>query len=163
MAPDRTEISRNVISALRLRCDGQYTHRAWATCAERSDKSGCCYLRELLTSDGIQLRESHAIHGRYFTCCKTSLRWSGKTRNMYRFCCNKQNYSVLSATTFHKLQQSDLLQDMFESWVVKRTTSLFILFSSNFENQFERFCCASYRSFTFCNGWPSNAEVKRKS
>ena len=37
--------------------------------------------------------------------------WAGKTRNMHRFCCKKQNYSLISATNFGSLQQDDLLQD----------------------------------------------------
>ena len=41
------------------------------------------------------------------------------------FCCKKQNYSLISARTFRYLQQPDLLQDRFDSWVVKRATLLF--------------------------------------
>ena len=39
--------------------------------------------------------------------------------------------TLLSATTFCHLQQRDLLQDRFDSWVVKRATSVFNLFCSN--------------------------------
>ena len=54
-----------------------------------------------------RLRDSHAIHASFVTCCKTSLPWAGKTRNMYRFCCKitEQNYSLISPTTFCNLQR----------------------------------------------------------
>ena len=40
--------------------------------------------------------------------------WHGKTRNMYRFCGKKYNYSLPSASNVRFLQQPDLLQDGFE-------------------------------------------------
>ena len=43
----------------------------------------------ILTSDWIKLRGSHDIHRSYVTCCKTSLPWASKTRDMYRVCCKK--------------------------------------------------------------------------
>ena len=43
----------------------------------------------ILTSNWIKLRGSHAAHGSYVTGCKTSLLWTGKAHNMYRFCCKK--------------------------------------------------------------------------
>ena len=52
----------------------------------------------ILTFDWIKFRGRHAIHGSYVTCCKTSLPWAGKKRNMYRFCCK-------SRTTLYFLQQ----------------------------------------------------------
>lgn len=54
----------------------------------------------ILTSDWIKIRGSHAIHRSYFSCCKTSLPWASKTRNMYIFSFKKENFSVLYATTF---------------------------------------------------------------
>ena len=68
-----------------------------------------------------------------------------KTRNMYRFCWKKYNYSLLSATTFRNLQQPDLLQDRFDSWLVKCAISLFNSFYSNVVNQVARFCWPFYR------------------
>ena len=70
---------------------------------------------------------------------------SVKTRNMYRFCWKKYNYSLLSATTFRNLQQPDLFQDRFDSWLVKCAISLFNSFYSNVVNQVARFCWPFYR------------------
>ena len=67
------------------------------------------------------------MHGGYVICCKTSLPGAGKTRNMYLFF-QKQNFSLLFATTFRNLQQTDLLQDRIDSWMVKLATSLFCSF-----------------------------------
>ena len=39
------------------------------------------------------------------------------------------------------LQQPDLLRDRFDSWVVKRATSLFHSLGSNVAKQVARFCC----------------------
>ena len=39
--------------------------------------------------------------------------------NMYRFCCQKKNFSLLSVTMFSTQQQLDLSQDRFDLWVVK--------------------------------------------
>ena len=98
----------------------------------------------ILISDWIKLRGSHAIHGSYVTCSKTSLPWAGKTRNMYRFCRKKKNYSLLSATNLCNLQQADLLQDRFEcGWYIN--TSLFNLFCTNLSKQdAQLFCCPFY-------------------
>ena len=52
-----------------------------------------------LTSVWMKLLGSHAIHGSYVTCWKTSLSWASKTRNMYRFFCKKKK------TTLYFLQQ----------------------------------------------------------
>ena len=64
------------------------------------------------------------MHGSYVTYCKTSLSNACKTRNMYTVCCKKYNYSQLSATTFRNVQQPDLVQERFNSCVVKRETYL---------------------------------------
>ena len=61
----------------------------------------------ILTSDWIKLRGSHAIHGSYVTCCKTSLLWVSKTRNMYRF-------SAKSRTALLFQQQ------LFATWFVAK-------------------------------------------
>ena len=97
----------------------------------------------ILISDWIKLRGSHAIHGSYVTCSKTSLPWAGKTRNMYRFCRKKKNYSLLSATNLCNLQQADLLQDRFECGRYINT-SLFDLFCTNVSKQDAHFCCRFY-------------------
>lgn len=52
-------------------------------------------------------------------------------------CCKKQNDSLLSVTTFCNLQEPELLPDR----LVKRPTSLFNSFCSNFAKQGARFCC----------------------
>ena len=75
------------------------------------------------------------MHGSYVTLCKTSLSWACKTRNMYTVCCKKYNYSQLSATTFRNEQQPDLVQDRFNSCVVKRETYLWNSFWSNVAKQ----------------------------
>ena len=51
--------------------------------------------------------------------CETSLPWAVKTHNIYRFCCKKWR------TTLYFLQQPDLLEDIFDSWVIKRKIALF--------------------------------------
>ena len=56
----------------------------------------------------------------------------------------KKNHSLHSATTFRNLQQPDLLLDRFDSWVVKRATSLFSSFCSNGTKQVAAFCCTLY-------------------
>ena len=68
----------------------------------------------ILDSDWEKLRGSRAIGGSYVTCCKTSLLWAGKTR--------ATKIELLS--TFRNLHPSDLLQDRFDSWVVKQAKSL---------------------------------------
>ena len=80
------------------------------------------------------MRRNYAIHSSYITCCKTSLPWVDKTYNMYRFFCKKKNLSLLSAATLipRPRQQPDLLQDRFDSWVVK---SLFNSFCNNITKQ----------------------------
>ena len=67
----------------------------------------------------MQRELSHLLQIKFALCL------SGKTRNMYRFCGNKWNHSLRSATTFCNLKQPDLLQDRFDSGVVKRAKSLF--------------------------------------
>ena len=57
-----------------------------------------------LTFDWITLGGSHAVHGSYVTCCKTSLPWAGKTRNMYRF-----SQSLLSITNFRTTACNSLI------------------------------------------------------
>ena len=75
---------------------------------------------------------------------KTSLPWVFKTRNMYRICCKKYIYSLFSATNFRNLQQSDWLQDRFDSWLIKRATSLLNSVCSNVAKQVARLCRPSY-------------------
>ena len=50
---------------------------------------------------------------------------------MYRFCCKSSTILFFLQQPFCSLQQPDLLQDRFNSWVVKRPTSLFKSFGSN--------------------------------
>ena len=75
---------------------------------------------------------------------KRSLPWAFKTRNMYRICCKKYIYSLFSATNFRNLQQSDWLQDRFDSWLIKRATSLLNSVCSNVAKQVARLCRPSY-------------------
>ena len=65
-----------------------------------------------------------------------------------RFCCKKWNYSLLSAKTSRNLQQTGLLQDRFDSWVVKRATLLFDSFCSCVANQIVYVCCPFYRTLS---------------
>ena len=85
------------------------------------------------------LLKKKKLRGSYVTCCKTSLPWAGKTRNMSIFC--SKIYSLLSAKTFRNLHQADLLRKRFDWWVVKRATSPFISFCSSVAKQRARFCC----------------------
>ena len=64
------------------------------------------------------------------------------------FCCKKWNYSLLSAKTSRNLQQTGLLQDRFDSWVVKRATLLFDSFCSCVSNQVVYLCCPFYRTLS---------------
>ena len=102
----------------------------------------------ILTSDWIKLRGSHAIHGSYITCCKTSLPWAGKTCNMYRFCRKKKELLSTFCNKFVHPQQPDLLQDRFEcGWYIN--TSLFDLFCTNVPKQDAHFCCRFYHPLSF--------------
>ena len=58
---------------------------------------------------------------------------------MYRSCCKKKNFSLLTATTLRNLQQPVLLQNRFDSWVAKSATQLFNSKSSNVAKQDARF------------------------
>ena len=63
-------------------------------------------------------------------------------------CCKKWNHSLLSAKTSRNLQQTGLLQDRFDSWVVKRATLLFDSFCSCVANQVVYLCCPFYRTLS---------------
>jgi len=91
----------------------------------------------ILTSDWIRLPGSQEIYDRsYITCCKRSLLGPVK----HEACRDANfNYSLLSATTFCNLQQPDLLQDRFDSWVVKCATSLFNFLFNNVAKQVAHF------------------------
>ena len=62
----------------------------------------------ILSSDWMRLPVSRAIHGSQVTCCKTSLCWACKMRNIYRFCHKKKkplptfcnNFSQPASTWF---------------------------------------------------------------
>ena len=85
-----------------------------------------------LTSDWMKLLGSHAIHGSYVTCCETSLSWTGKTRNMYRFFCKKKKLLSTFCNNLFVAREVD-------SWVAKHARSLFNSFCSNVANWVERF------------------------
>ena len=55
------------------------------------------------------------------------------------FVAKKKIFSLLTATTFRNLQQSVLLQNRFDSWVVKSATQLFNSYRSNAAKQVARF------------------------
>ena len=65
---------------------------------------------------------------------------------MYRFCCKKQNFSLLSVTMFCNQQQPDLLQERFDLWVVKCATSPFNSLCSNIAKQVANHCCLFYQT-----------------
>ena len=67
---------------------------------------------------------------------KTSLPWA-----VTEFLAKSRFYSLFSATNFRNLQQSDWLQDRFDSWLIKRETSLLNSVCSNAAKQVARFCC----------------------
>jgi len=80
------------------------------------NKSCCWKLSEYwLLILRIKLHRNQAIHRIFITCSKTSLPWAGKMHNMYRFCSQKYNFSLLFVTMFCNQQQPDLLQDRFHS------------------------------------------------
>ena len=105
------------------------------------------HMRIWLISDWIKLLWSYTIQRSYFMSFVAKQVCFGpvKTRNMYRFFWEKYNYSLLSATTFRNLQQPDLLQDRFDSFLLKCAISLFNSFYSNVVNQVARFCWPFYR------------------
>ena len=105
------------------------------------------HMRIWLISDWIKLRWGYTKQRSYFMSFVAKQVCFGpvKTRNVYRFCWKKYNYSLLSATTFRNLQQPVLLQDRFDSWLVKCAISLFNSFYSNVVNQVARFCWPFYR------------------
>ena len=80
-----------------------------------------------LTSDWMKLLGSHAIHGSYVTCCETSLSWTGKTRNMYRFFCKKKKLLSTFCNNLFVAREVD-------SWVAKHARPLFNSFCSNVAN-----------------------------
>ena len=99
---------------------------------------------QILTSGRIQLGGTHLIHGGYVTCCKASLRWAGKTRNMCTLLQNKellstscQNFSELEITSFVARQVRLLGGNT-------RNNSL----SNNVAKQVARFCCLFHLTFT---------------
>ena len=55
---------------------------------------------------------------------------------------------IQSEVRICNFQEHDLLQDKFDSWVVKRATTLFNSFNSNVAKQVARFCCQYYRNLT---------------
>ena len=77
------------------------------TCLATS--KGCCKLCEYwllmdkITKESCHVKELHHLLQNKFALGQ------GKTCNIYRFCCKKWNYSLLSAKTFSNLQQPDLL------------------------------------------------------
>ena len=58
-----------------------------------------------ITKESFHVKELHHLLQNKFALGQ------GKTCNIYRFCCKKWNYSLLSAKTFSNLQQPDLLPD----------------------------------------------------
>ena len=115
-----------------------YSPRSSLSC----NKSGCwwCVNTDFWLNEIVRDHTNYGgIHSTQGLQNKIASAGAGKTRNMYRFCCNKWNYALFSATTFRNLQQSDLLQDRFDSRMVKRATSLFSSHSSNVVKQFELF------------------------
>ena len=100
---------------------------------------------QILTSGWIKIHGTHVIHGGCVTCCKTSLPWAVKTRNMCgtllqnkellsTFC---QNFSELEITSFVARQVRLLGGNT-------RNNSL----CNNVAKQVARFCCLFHRIFT---------------
>ena len=70
-----------------------------------------------------------------------------------------------SVSTVHNLQKPDLLQDRFESWVVKCTTSLkFRSYFNNVGKRLARCCCPiSLRDLAFLTNYPSHSTRLRQT
>ena len=94
----------------------------------------------ILTSDWIKLRGSHAIHGSYVTCSKTSLQWVGKTSNMCRGLLQKVELLSTFCNKFSQPATTWFVARHVWTWVVKRATSLFNSFCSRmFQNKLHVF------------------------
>ena len=94
----------------------------------------------ILTSDWIKLRGSHAIHGSYVTCSKTSLPWVDKTSNMCRGLLQKVELLSTFCNKFSQPATTWFVARHVWTWVVKRTTSLFNSFCSRmFQNKLHVF------------------------
>ena len=72
---------------LEKRCCTFYHQRSNLFCKQQ--QMSLLQVAWILTSNWVKLSGSRAIQVNYVTYCKTSLRWAGKTRNMYWFRCNK--------------------------------------------------------------------------
>ena len=99
----------------------------------------------ILTSDWLKLHRSHAINNIFVTCCKTIVCLGPVKRPTCADFAAKNRTSLyfsyfLFAKNFHNLQQSDLLQDRFDSWEVKREKSRFNSNCSDIAKQIARFC-----------------------
>ena len=70
-----------------------------------------------------------------------------KTGNLNRFCC--KTVELLVNQFFYNLQQPHFLQDMSNSWVVKRATSLLILQQLMLQIKLHIFRSPFYRIFTY--------------
>ena len=71
--------------------------------------------------------------------CETSLPWVVKRQNIYRFCWKKWR------TTLYFLQQPDLLEDSFDSLVIKREIALFNSCWSNVAKSAKQVVCFCWR------------------
>ena len=101
----------------------------------------------ILTSDWIKLRGSHTIRGSCFTCCKTSLPWVGKTRNMWRGLLQKVELLSTFCNKFSQPATTWFVSRHVWTWVVKRATSLFNSFCSQmFQNKLHVFVRLFYRT-----------------
>ena len=72
---------------LEKRCCTFYQQRSNLFCKQQ--QMSLLQVAWILTSNWVKLSGSRAIQVNYVTYCKTSLRWAGKTRNIYWFRCNK--------------------------------------------------------------------------
>ena len=101
----------------------------------------------ILTSDWIKLRGSHTIRGSCFTCCKTSLPWVGKTRNMWRGLLQKVELLSTFCNKFSQPATTWFVSRHVWTWVVKRATSLFNSFCIQmFQNKLHVFVRLFYRT-----------------
>ena len=102
----------------------------------------------ILTSNWVKLSGSRAIQVNYVTYCKTSLRWAGKTRDIYWFRCNKIELLSTFCNPFPQPVTNWFVAR--QVWFVgNQTRNVAIRLALEQSNRTScRFFCLFYRSFS---------------
>ena len=114
------------------------------------NKSGCYRLRKFVAES----REQFYFCNKICTCCafyrpKANLIATSDVTPVYGV--SPAKFYPIKSQYSRNLQQPDLLRDRFDSWVVKRATSLFHSPGSNVAKQVARFCCPVGLNILWCS------------